>query len=346
MDRYIHQLVEDIKMAAKRKRPPKMELDPELEVVRGAEEYLYGTAYKLSTLLGLNKNAFPPTEKLNDKQLDQLATEIEYLWSGFNFYPVFPDDLPAIYRYKLLLSKWDTEVQYISTGNIHIEFCDYDTENCPFPKEYCTCLDFEEDDDAYLASDNEFEISLLDKELNGILKKDPLEYVCEKKLEKYVNYLITDLNKAKEKILNKPSFPDNIDIRSVIDFTDLVNNEFISIEKLTGVPVNNFPDHIDMDGIQTRKVLKAMLELLDAYKLKVHYPKTLPFEFKYETLMEGWDTTQIKHLPNSGDDIDFCTNDPMTCPYVEYCDCNDEDITGDEDMPPENVDLDNGELPF
>ena len=346
MERYINQLVEDIRKAAKQKRPPKMQLDPELEVVRGAEEYLYGTPYKLSSLLGLNKNAFPPVEKSNTEQLKKLVIEIENLWAEFNFYADFPDGLPADYRYKLLLGKWDTEVQYVSIGNIHMEFCDYDTENCPFPKKYCTCLDFDDDEIYMTSSDNEAEISILDKELSVILEKEPLEYVCEKKLEKYVNYLIGDLNKATEKILNKPSFPDNINIRSTIDINELINNEFISIEELTGIPVSSFPEHIDMDGIQTRKVLKAMLELLDAYKLKVYYPKTLPFEFKYETLREGWDITYIKHLSNSGDDIDFCTNDPNTCPYGKYCDCGDAEFTDVKNILSEDIDFDDSELPF
>jgi len=121
---------------------------------------------------------------------------------------------------------------------------------------------------------------------------------------------------------------------------------FVSLEELTGIPQNSFPEFIDMDGIQIRKVLKAMFELLDAYKLKVHYPETLPFELKYEILSEAWDTTYVKHLPISGDDIDYCTMDTMTCPYGEYCDCGDEDFTGEEDMPPEDVDFDDSELPF
>ncbi len=350
MDRYFNQLIEDLKNAAKRKRPPKMELDPELEVVRGAEEYLYGTPYMLGVLLGISKNTFPPPEKLNENQLEQLATEIEYLWAEFNFHPVFPDDLPAIFRYKLLLSKWDEPVQYVSAGNIHVEFCDYDTENCPFPKKYCMCKDFEDeidnDHDSYLDTNNKFEISILDKELAEISEKDSSKYIIEEKLEKYVNYLIGDLNKATEKILNKPSFPDNINIRSTIDINELINNEFISIEELTGIPVSSFPEHIDMDGIQTRKVLKAMLELLDAYKLKVYYPKTLPFEFKYETLREGWDITYIKHLSNSGDDIDFCTNDPNTCPYGKYCDCGDAEFTDVKNILSEDIDFDDSELPF
>jgi len=230
MERYLSQLIEDLKNAAKRKRPPKMELDPELEVVRGAEEYLYGTPYKLSTLLGIDKNAFPPQEKFNDKQLYLLATEIENLWAAFNFYPVFPNDLPAIYRYKLLISKWDEPVQYVSAGNIHIEFCDYETENCPFPEKYCMCKDFGDDlnsdfENNATSHDNEIEIVILDKELAEIYKKKPSEYIIEKKTEKYVNYLIDDLNKATAEILNKVTFPDNVDIRSEIDLRELVNKD-------------------------------------------------------------------------------------------------------------------------
>ncbi len=143
MEQYIKQLINDLRDAAQRTRPMKMELAPDLEVVRGAEEYLYGTQHKLGSLFGIEKTAFPPLTKLNNNQLEQLVPEIERLWAKFNFYPVFPDNLPAIYRYKLLIDKWDEPMQYVTSGSMYIEFCEYETENCPFPKEYCMCTDFD-----------------------------------------------------------------------------------------------------------------------------------------------------------------------------------------------------------
>ena len=67
MQRYTEQLIEDIREAKKRPRPPKMELPPELELMRGAEEYLHGELHKMGDLFGLKKEQFPPPGKLSKK---------------------------------------------------------------------------------------------------------------------------------------------------------------------------------------------------------------------------------------------------------------------------------------
>lgn len=44
------------------------------------------------------------------------------------------------------MNYWKTEtIQYISEGTLHVEFCDYDENNCPWGYEFCTCKDFADD---------------------------------------------------------------------------------------------------------------------------------------------------------------------------------------------------------
>lgn len=81
------------------------------------------------------------------------------------------------------------------------------------------------------------------------------------KIEKYVNQLIKDLNFVAEKRINQPNIPDNIEIRSANSLIDLIKKPFKTLEDLTGISHETFPEHIDMDGIQIREVLKAMLKL-------------------------------------------------------------------------------------
>ena len=146
MQRYTEQLIEDIQNAKKRPLPPKMELPPELEFVRGAEEYLHGDFHKPGKLFGLKKEQFPPAEKLNAKQMQALIKNITELWAEFNFVPDFPEGLPNVYKYNLLVEYLEHETTYVSEGNNHFEFCTYDPESCPFPEEFCTCKNFEDDD--------------------------------------------------------------------------------------------------------------------------------------------------------------------------------------------------------
>ena len=153
MQRYTEQLIEDIREAKKRPRPPKMELPPELELMRGAEEYLHGKLYKMGNLFGLQKEQFPPSEKLDEKQIEDIIRSLTELWEAFNFIPDFPEGLPDVYKYNLLVDYLNYETTVVSNGFNHFEFCGYDPGSCPFPEEFCTCKDFELDDEDMDMSD-------------------------------------------------------------------------------------------------------------------------------------------------------------------------------------------------
>ena len=155
MQHYIYQLIGDMRQAKNRPRPQKMELPPELEFVRGAEEYLHGELFEMGNLFGFEKMQFPPVEKLNPGQIKKLVLEFEKLWQAFNFYPDFPNGLPETIKYKILVDYLEHKTTYTTEGNNHFEFCTYDQESCPFPEEFCTCKDFEiEDEDLDMSNIN------------------------------------------------------------------------------------------------------------------------------------------------------------------------------------------------
>lgn len=352
MRKYLNLLIEDMHKAVENLPvKPYLEISKDEECLRGVMEYESTEPKPMQEWFGIDKLNFPAVEKLTKEELELMVDEILKLWHAYNFDAILPENLPANIAYKILVDNFDKPVIWVSEGTISIEFCNYETENCPFPEEYCMCKDLENDIDNDLENeissfDNAAEIATLAKELEEIYKNKSKKDIYRSEIEQYVNQLIEDLNNATEKIISKPDIPDNIDIRSVKDMAELIENPFLTIEELTGISQNAFPDHIDMDGIQTRKVLKAMLELMDAFKIKIHYPAELPFEMKFEAFREGWDTTYVKHLPYSGDDVDFCTDDPQTCPYGEYCDCGKE-IDFSDDGPPDLInDDDDFELPF
>jgi hypothetical protein len=144
MERYIEQLIEDLRKARDYDDPPEMMEDFLLGQVEKAEDhfedvekYLNGQREPLSEILGIEKEKFPSPARLSDEQATLLAGEMEKLWRHFRFYPSYPvDDLPGTVRYRLLRDSWDNEQACISTGAIGVEFCDYDDENCPLPG-YC-----------------------------------------------------------------------------------------------------------------------------------------------------------------------------------------------------------------
>ena len=145
MQNYLAHLISDMRQAATRvpqSRIPEGEFDPDymLELEESAAKPMY-------QWFGLEKIAFPPSEKLSEKQLETMADEFEQLWAAYSFYPDFPDGLPANRRYELMHEYLDHPTQHWPGGwQHHFEFCDYEPENCPFGSEFCKCKDFDNDD--------------------------------------------------------------------------------------------------------------------------------------------------------------------------------------------------------
>lgn len=143
MHHYLSHLISDMHKAAvqvPKSRVPDGEFDPDymLELEESAEK-------PMNFWFGLNKEEFPPSEKLTTEQLELMATEFEKLWAAYSFYPDFPDGLPAKRRYELMYDYLDHPTQHWPGGwQHHFEFCDYDPGNCPFGIGFCRCKDFEE----------------------------------------------------------------------------------------------------------------------------------------------------------------------------------------------------------
>lgn len=345
MTNYLNHLITDMRQAAKNlPAKPFMELSEDEECLRGVMEYETVEPKPMQEWLRIDKTNFPPADKLTNKQLKLMVDEILKLWAAYNFEATLPDNLPPEIAYTTLINYFEKPVVWVSEGIIGIEFCDYDPENCPFPTEFCMCKHFNDDD----SFDNSYDIAVLEKEIYDFLNDTTKEFQPVVKYEKYVGQLIGDLNSHTKKVKQLLNIPNNIDIRSVRDYKKLVEDAFVTLENLSGIKASVFPEHIDLDGIQVKKLLVAILSMFDAYRIKMHHPVELPPEWYYETLVEAWDTAWVKHLPDSGYDLDLCTGDPMTCPYGEFCDCSDEPDFSADDIHPENVDfIDNyDKLPF
>lgn len=146
MNRYIEQLVEDIRMAAgwaPHLNEGRIKLSTEEELEQhfdDIENFLHGELEKLADIVGIPLKMLPAPERINQRQKEILADELTSLLNAWNFYPDFPENLPAEMKYKALLDVWESEQTYMRSGEAHIEFCNYDPANCPFPG-YCQNCD-------------------------------------------------------------------------------------------------------------------------------------------------------------------------------------------------------------
>jgi hypothetical protein len=142
---YVQQLIEDLRVAAENVpdtragRKFQSERSAMLSHFADVENYIHGEHKKLSKIVGFEKVQFPPPEKLTVRQCSALYEYMEIVLAAFNFYPDFPARLPAHLKYAVMRQHWDEEHVPMSSGESHLEFCNYEPEACPYPAEYCHC---------------------------------------------------------------------------------------------------------------------------------------------------------------------------------------------------------------
>lgn len=140
MKRYLEQLINDMRESARNVSDEDLTVffrnaDDE-DNLPFSEDYQHGPRRKLSEIVGIPSMSFPPEDQLTDNQTEILAREMELLLKAYFFYPEFPSGVPGRLRYRHLIRIWDDEHVFLINGENHLEFCDYDETNCPFPG-YC-----------------------------------------------------------------------------------------------------------------------------------------------------------------------------------------------------------------
>jgi len=139
MERYIKQLIEEFEDTITNRiiQQEIIKYKNEGESLLSFEQSTNGEEKEISEITGIETEKLPPFEKITEEQADLLANKMENLLDYFFFVLEFPEGVPGTIRYKLLRERWSCKVVTANVGLIHLEFCNYKQENCPFP-EYCT----------------------------------------------------------------------------------------------------------------------------------------------------------------------------------------------------------------
>ncbi len=140
-------------------------------------------------------------------------------------------------------------------------------------------------------------------------------------IQKYVNQLIEDL----EHVAKNPPTPTYYEtpphLEQLPDAAELSLTPYKTLEELTGIRQEMFPEIIDLYPDQCKQVNEAIFKVFDALKIElVDAPKNIPPEWLYDVLTTNWQH-HVQHLPGFGMDLEPCTGDPKTCPYGDHCDC-------------------------
>ncbi|MCH8555295.1 MAG: hypothetical protein LAT76_09065 [Schleiferiaceae bacterium] len=143
MENYINQVLEDLRLAylgAFENAQVNFVSDSGDDVLlESVSQYVNGPRTPLSLIVGIEKVFLPPAELLLERQASVLCREMIRLLAAYNFFPVFPENLPDKSKYRLLLEIWDSPQVFVKTGTVHLEFCEYDPDVCPFPNGFCRC---------------------------------------------------------------------------------------------------------------------------------------------------------------------------------------------------------------
>ena len=170
MQNYLTQLLEDLHaatLAQWRRRPPHfyqvgirdaMHQAPEGYVEKPAagempgdfeatidevETYLHGKpAINMFDHFGFEPEQFPPAEQLTEAQAQGLVDALVRLWVAYNFLPTIPRKTPARIFYPAMLQRMAKPATLLERGVAGIEFCSFNSEECPFGTDNCSCTDY------------------------------------------------------------------------------------------------------------------------------------------------------------------------------------------------------------
>jgi len=150
MDKYINQLISDIEKLLKKKPGKPSEIwdgvnlknEAEVEDMSYIEQYLYGKKHELQHIVGIQKEALPPSDRLTDYHISILLPYLESLLEYHHFELSYPTKLDNRTKYELLFKEWDQMHVKVSYGTVGIEFCHYNEDECPIPGKCKSCEEF------------------------------------------------------------------------------------------------------------------------------------------------------------------------------------------------------------
>ncbi len=151
LQRYINQLLTDIKVATKNVPEPwyplEEEADEEFGVLPWMEDPENAPTKSLEEWTNLKKEQFPPESRLTDSQVSILLNAIKQMLDVYNCSAVFQIEVPDRIQYKVIRERFRQEVPMLKANYFFFEFCDRkeqpDRSQCLLGEKYCHCAFFE-----------------------------------------------------------------------------------------------------------------------------------------------------------------------------------------------------------
>ena len=142
MEKYVRQLISDIRYATKNVPVPWIENNSYgLEEWKSEEEDLLSAPRKaLEEWTDIQKIELPPAEMLNDDQIHRLLNALLKMLKAYNCVVIFQNEVPERYQYRVIRERFHQESSFLKFHINFFEFCDPGQEfkSCALG-EYCQC---------------------------------------------------------------------------------------------------------------------------------------------------------------------------------------------------------------
>ena len=110
------------------------------ELLACAKTTVQNGRHSLQSLLNYDVVNLPVAESLSEAEVRGLVRRMEQIWQSHGIHTVFPRQVPARERYRLIISVWDQPVISFSSQQIaHIHFCHKQLPFCTFGASNCIC---------------------------------------------------------------------------------------------------------------------------------------------------------------------------------------------------------------
>jgi hypothetical protein len=164
-------------------------------------------------------------------------------------------------------------------------------------------------------------------------------------MQKYIDQLLEDIAAAHRPEGEVPPEDKSFSIEQHFEEVErwLESDPAYTFAYYCGLQPEQFPPAERLTIKQLHTIYKAFGQLLFSWNLDADIPKSFPVRRAYSLLI-----STLHHKVEIVNDgfitIEFCTCDPPSCPFEEYCSCKKYEKGADEiNM---NADEENDQLPF
>ena len=140
-------------------------------------------------------------------------------------------------------------------------------------------------------------------------------------MQKYVEQLLMDISQANDQVNDFKIRQQKSSATPLSLEDDLQKAEFISLERLLGIPAEAFPPAYKLEAFQIELIIHSLKWTLFKYGYELNYPEKVSPSVIYSVIVKNM-LKKIPLLQHNIWKLSFCGYDTQQCPYGKFhCQC-------------------------